>query len=1088
MSRTSVLSRLLDNHTQGTVGGFLKQRVRKDVDLSVVSAYFTIHAYAALEEQLEDVNHMRFLFGEPSFLNNLDSSKGTTPAFHLEEEMLKLHETLRQNRIAERCADWIARKVEVRSVRHPGFLHGKMFHIENGDYCKAVLGSSNFTVQGLGLGGRPNIELNLEVTDDRDREDLKNWFDTVWNDLGLVEDVKSEVLKQLERLYAPNSPQFVYFKTLYHLFEGFQADEQTELKQPQHLFESDIWNALFEFQKHGAQATLRKLLKHGGSILADSVGLGKTYTALAVIKYFENLNYRVLVLCPKKLRENWTVYQAQNNSPLNPFLNDRFGFTVLSHTDLSREDGQVGDINLGTLNWGNFDLIVIDESHNFRNNTRGKRDENGRVIRKSRYERLLEDILNAGIKSKVLLLSATPVNNDLADLRNQLNLIVGGNDSGFQDSLGMGSLKSSLATAQREFTAWSEKEVRTSETLLERLSPSFFGLLDELTLARSRAHIRRYYPETLAKLGGFPERDKPISIYAEVDSRKLFPGYAALFEQISGYKLALFSPSSYLRPEHRDLYEKDAVKNFSQGARESHLIGMMKVNFLKRLESSVHSFTVTLERTLSKIGALESQLEGFMAQQRALRLEAPQPDALDDDELADALMVGKSVRYDLRHLNVPGWLSDLKKDREQLEAIQQVSVLITPQRDQKLAELRAVLEHKILNPTHSKDGVANRKTLVFTAFADTAQYLYRQLEGWARERGVHIGLVVGSGDNRATLGRASFGEILTNFSPVAKRRDRLKGLPQDAEIDLLIATDCISEGQNLQDCDLVVNYDIHWNPVRLIQRFGRIDRIGSRAERIGMVNFWPTDDLNAYLNLKNRVEARMALVDLTATAQDNPLTPEQAVSELSYRDQQLMRLKDEVLDLEDLQGGVTLADFSLDDFRMDLSNYLEQNLETLRNTPLGIFGLVDVPQGEVARQGIVFCLRQVGGQSAQFNPLSPYFLVYVRSTGEVRFSHAQARQTLDLYRVLCAHRDEASQTLHDFFDNQTRNGEDMAEQDGLLKSALESIRQTAQRKTAQSLFSGRSAVLPSAQAAVSESTEFELITWLAILETPVETL
>jgi len=1084
--KATISSKLLDNHHRGSVGDFLKTHIRQNANLSVVSAYFTIHAYSALENSLEGVGHMRFLFGEPSFLKSLDPSKSSTPAFKLEGETLKLSETLRQNRIARKCADWLERKVEVRSIRHPGFLHGKMFHIEDGDYCKAVLGSSNFTVQGLGLGGRSNIELNLEVTDDRDREDLKSWFDATWHDLTLVEDVKGEVLAQLERLYAPNSPQFVYFKTLFHLFEGFQADEHTELKGPQHLFESDIWNALFEFQKHGAQATLRKLLKHGGSILADSVGLGKTYTALAVIKYFENLNYRVLVLCPKKLRENWTVYQAQNNSPLNPFLNDRFGFTVLSHTDLSREEGMVGDINLETLNWGNFDLIVIDESHNFRNNTKGKRDEDGKTIRKSRYERLLEDILNAGIKSKVLLLSATPVNNDLADLRNQLSLIVGGNDSGFQDSLGMGSLKNSLAAAQREFTQWSEKEGRTAEGLLERLSPSFFALLDELTLARSRAHIKRYYPETLAQLGGFPERDKPVSIYAEVDSKKFFPPYTALFEQISGYKLALFSPSNYLMPEYRDLYEKDKVKNFSQGTRENYLIGMMKVNFLKRLESSIFSFTVTLERTLTKIKALEGQLEGFLSQHNVGAFEAPQPDPLDDEELADAIMVGKSVRYDLRHLKVESWLSELQKDRAQLEAIYEVSTLITPQRDQKLAELKAVLEGKISQPTVSKDGVQNRKTLVFTAFADTAQYLYRQLEGWARERGVHIGLVVGSGDNRATLGRATFGEILTNFSPRAKRRDRLKGLPQTEEIDLLIATDCISEGQNLQDCDLVVNYDIHWNPVRLIQRFGRIDRIGSRAERIGMVNFWPTDDLNAYLNLKNRVEARMALVDLTATAQDNPLTPEQAASELSYRDQQLLRLRDEVLDLEDLQGGVTLADFSLDDFRMDLSNYLEQNLETLRNTPLGIFGLVDVLQGEVARQGIVFCLKQVGGSFPQFNPLSPYFLVYVRSSGEVRFSHAQAKQTLDLYRILCGNREVANQSLHDFFDRQTQNGEDMREQDRLLGVALESIRQTAQKKTAQSLFGGRGAVLPTQGEQVSESTEFELITWLAILETPAE--
>ena len=1084
MQRELLMSRLLDNHSRGAVGDFLRENIQVDSDLSVVSAYFTIYAYHALKTQLDQVRGMRFLFGEPSFIKSLDPTRQGNPGARIERDELKLEQQLRQSRVARACADWISDKVEVRSVRKPGFLHGKLCHIQKGDYERAVLGSSNFTVQGLGLGRRGNIELNLEVTDSRDLRDLKLWFEDLWSNTELVEDVKEEVLEHLERLYAPVTPQFLYYKTLYHLFAEARPDDATVLKQPQRLYDSEIWQALFEFQRHGAQAVIRKLLMHQGCILADSVGLGKTYTALAVVKYFENLNDRVLVLTPKKLRDNWTVYQAQNNSPLNPFVKDRFAYTTLSHTDLSRDAGTVGDVNLETLNWGNYDLVVIDESHNFRNNTRGRRDETGQQIRKSRYERLLEDIINSGVPTKVLLLSATPVNNDLSDLRNQLLLISGGHDGAFRDSIGVSSIQGALAVAQREFNQWAKVEPRNAEVLLERLSANFFSLLDGLTLARSRKHIRDHYSHELARLGGFPERQKPIAIFADVDTRKMFPTYEAIHQQISEYKLALFYPANYVLEPFKALYDKDAVTNFSQANRERYLVGMMKVNFLKRLESSVHSFAVTLERTCEKITDLIGKLEAFQVRQQDGEFDAIEPDAEDDDELLAALQVGKRIKYDLRHLNITGWLEDLRRDDDQLRAVLEQAQLVKPARDAKLAELREIIKAKLETPSTNKLGATNRKTLVFTAFADTARYIYQHLEPWARAQGAHIALVVGSGENATTLGRAEYNAILTNFSPVAKRRSQLKHFQQDHEIDILIATDCISEGQNLQDCDLLVNYDIHWNPVRLIQRFGRIDRIGSQNERIQMVNFWPTDDLNAYLNLKNRVEARMALVDITATSQDNPLTPEQIRTELSYRDQQLLRLKDEVLDLEDLEGGISLADFSLDDFRMDLNNFLDQNKAALESAPMGLFGLVN-EEGGSTRPGIVFCLRQVGDVGdANLNPLTPYFLVYVRAGGEVRYAYAQAKQTLELYRALCASKTQAQQVLHDHFDRLTAHGEKLEQESTLLKTALESIRTTFARKAAQNLFAGRGAVLPKEEEQVTDTTEFELITWLVILEQP----
>lgn len=1084
MATPTLRSRLLDNLTRGSVGEFLRDKIRADSDLSVVSAYFTIYAYDALKTQLEGIKGMRFLFGEPNFVRSLDPTKGRTPNAQIEKDELQLEQQLRQSRTAKACADWIAEKVEVRSVRKPGFVHGKLYHIQQGDYERAVLGSSNFTVQGLGLGRGGNIELNLEVTDSRDRDDLKQWFDELWANQELVEDVKQQVLEHLKRLYTPVGPQFVYYKTLYHLFDQAKPDESATLKLPQRLYDSEIWQALFEFQRDGASAVIRKLQTHGGCILADSVGLGKTYTALAVIKYFQNLNDRVLVLCPKKLRENWTVYLASNNSALNPFVKDRFAYTVLSHSDLSRSSGTVGDVNLETLDWGAYDLVVIDESHNFRNNSKGKRDETGQIIRKSRYERLLEDIIKSGVPTKVLLLSATPVNTDLADLRNQLMLISGGNDAAFSEGLGVSSLKDVLAIAQREFNQWASKEPRNPEVLLERLSASFFSLLDSLTLARSRKHIRDFYSHEMSRLGGFPERQKPIAVFAEVDTKRLFPSYEAVHDQIDMYRLALFNPFNYVLEAFKAHYDRDAVQNFSQANRERYLIGMMKVNFLKRLESSVHSFAVTLGRTCEKITDLIEKLEAFQGRQQNGELETPAPETFDDEELQEAWQVGRQVKYDLRHLDVERWLKDLRADEEQLRSILEVAWMVTPARDAKLKELRDILQAKLDNPTLNKRGEPNRKTLVFTAFADTAKYLYAQLEPWASAQGVHIGLVVGTGDNATTLGRADFNAILTNFAPRAKRREKLPAFPQDQEIDILIATDCISEGQNLQDCDHLVNYDIHWNPVRLIQRFGRIDRINSPNPSIQMVNFWPTDDLNAYLNLKNRVEARMALVDITATAQDNPLTQEQIRADLSYRDQQLLRLKDEVLDLEDLEGGVTLADFSLDDFRQDLTNFLDANREALETAPMGLFGLV-TEEGQVARPGIIFCLRQLGrvGEGS-LNPLAPYFLVYVRATGEVRYAYAQAKQTLELYRALCANKAQAQQVLHDHFDRLTGNLENLEKETTLLRAALDSIRSTFQRKAAQNLFTGRGATLPKREDQVTEDTQFELVTWLVILENP----
>ncbi|TAD97538.1 MAG: ATP-dependent helicase, partial [Oscillatoriales cyanobacterium] len=881
--------------------------------------------------------------------------------------------------------------------KQSNLLHGKMYHIAHNGTENAIMGSSNFTMRGLGLGTKKNnIELNLEVDSKRDTRDLKAWFDELWNDAELIEDVKQDVLLYLEQLYQNNSPEFIYYKTLFHIFETFLDDlEKSDILSEQlHFFDTEIWKSLFEFQKDGVKAAINKIRRYNGCIIADSVGLGKTFEALAVIKYFELRNQKVVVLCPKKLRENWTVYLAQNNSELNP-------------------------------------LVKVD------------------------------DIIKSGVKTQVLLLSATPVNNDLKDLRNQLYFITEDRDAAFGESLGITSLRDILADAQGKFTKWAKKskERQTSE-LLEELSSAFFKLLDELTIARSRKHIQKYYKDAIAQLGGFPERLKPISVFPEIDREGEFMSYEQLNSEISKYQLSLFNPSKYVLSPYRSVYENKGVRNFKQSDRERCLIGMMKVNFLKRLESSIHSFGLTMDRTINKIEYLEKKIQNFQQLQQSR--DANQTvifsdlmiEDFDDEELQDAMQVGQKLIFQMAHLDVETWLKDLKRDKEQLKNIYNSAQSISVERDAKLAELKELIAEKVRNPTINKHGQPNRKVLVFTAFADTAVYLYEGLREWATlDLKINLALVTGgSAKNKTTFGKNEFNHVLTNFSPFAKKRAQIPSMPQDGEIDLLIATDCISEGQNLQDCDYLINYDIHWNPVRIIQRFGRCDRIGSPNHTVQLINFWPTEDLDQYINLKNRVEARMTLADMAGTFEDNLLEvkeiQELIESDLKYRDKQLLRLKDEVLDIEDFTETLALTEFTLDDFRMELAKYIESNRKLLQDAPLGLYAVVPTnSEYPIIAPGVIFCLKQKGDSldNKTVNPLQPYFVVYVRENKEVRLTFAQPKQILEIYRLLCAGCTVPYEELCNLFDRQTNNG-----------------------------------VLVEQPHQVKATTDFELITWLVI--------
>lgn len=1121
-----------DNFSNGSVGEFLTDNIVKDSNLSFVTAYFTIYAYEKLKPQLDNINSLRLLFGEPRFIKNVSSSTDAKN-YQIEDDKLVIpvENRLQQKVLAKQCANWIREKVEIKSMFRPGFLHGKLYHIEKPNGVEdAVTGSSNFTVNGLGLGSRPNIELNLVVNDRRDLSDLKEWFDKLWNnemeDVE-VEDVKEQVLKYIELLHRDNSPEFVYYKTLFHIFEQYLNETDTsglsDLKA--NLYDTEIWKTLFTFQQHGVRGAINKILKYNGCIIADSVGLGKTYEALAVIKYFEMLNYRVLVLCPKKLKYNWTVYQAHKGHNLNPFQQDRFSYTVMYHTDLSREKGhtEADNIDLSNFNWGAYDLVVIDESHNFRNNKKGKKDEEGNIVRKSRYERLMQDIILSGKKTRVLLLSATPVNNELKDLRNQLMYITAENDNAFSGEddgkLGIDSITELLKQSQTKFTNWAKarmKEEKTTRDLLNDLDSAFFKLLDALTIARSRKHITKYYAKEMQRIGDFPEHEPVDSKYPEIDTEHKFLSYDKLNEKISNYKLVHFSPSAFVLPEYKSMYEEkvlkksgpSAVKMFSQEQRENYLIGMMKVNFMKRLESSIFSFRETLQRTINRIENLENRIDLFIKykdENPDIEIDDIDVEAIEDDELREAFEVGEKLTFKMNHLKLDEWKAAMQEDKDQLYELFLRAKDVDAKRDAKLKELKALIKKKVQNPTITKTGKENKKVLVFTAFADTAKYLYEHLEQWAiEELGVHIALVTGGSENKTTFkpkgysDSTEYNHILSNFSPISKKRSSMKNMPknEDGEIDILIATDCISEGQNLQDCDYLVNYDIHWNPVRIIQRFGRIDRIGSINNKVHLINFWPTRDLDNYIKLKSRVEARMALVDISGTNEDNILNTEQirelVEDDLKFRDKQLKRLQEEVLDMDELnEGGVSLSNFSLDDFRMDLLNFIEANRKELEAAPLGIYALVphrvdstlfNPDASEVVKPGVIFCLKQLGDSvgNEKVNPLQPYFLIYVRNDGTVRYNFTHPKQILDIYRLLCTGKNEPIQELCDLFNKETNNGLDISQYMALLHHAINAIKGTFKKKNLGMLTGNRNAIIVPQEKQADDANKFELITWLIL--------
>ena len=1063
---------ILDNRTH-TVASYLLRQLQDSSAFRLVSAYFSIYGYAQLEEALNNVAEVRFLYGDPTSVDDVDPGNAEPKSFDVTEKGLAPNHALQQKFLAQRCEEWVRREsLSIRSIAQANFLHGKLYLTSPSH--RSIVGSSNFTQRGLGASSRSNIEINFASDDLEIFAELREWFDLIWSDDRLTVDVKQQVLDALGRIGKEHAPELVYFKTLYELF---RADIEARLAQEGRigdvsLGESAIWNALYQFQKDGALSVITRLQRHNGCILADSVGLGKTYTALAVIKHFELWNERVLVLCPRKLRANWSLYQAHTAHTSNPFSADRFAYSLLSHTDLSRDTGNVGDIDLGRFSWQNFDLIVIDESHNFRNHE-GKR-----------YARLLEEVIGKGAKTKVLMLSATPVNTSLIDLRNQIYLMTESRQDTFGESLGVTDIGNLLKRTQTLFKQWESQAPanghRDKSQLLDSLGSDFYRLLGGVSIARSRRQIQEFYAQDIERIGRFPEREKPENIYPPTDVLGHL-SYKELAERISEFTLSVYRPSDYVVSEKglRQLEEEKKAHNFNQADREYFLIAMIRTNFLKRLESSAHSLTLTLGRTIGKIDALLDKIDRYESR---LAAEDELTDTLpDEDEEDEEFLINRARRpYSLADLDLGAWKQDLNKDRETLNSAYASVAQITPQRDGKLKRIKKQIEARDANPTTDRNGCQNRKLLVFTTFKDTAEYLFGNLRDLAGSLNLNMAMVSGDA-TLTTAGDNRFDSILDNFAPVARgRNDNSAG----CDIDLLIATDCISEGQNLQDCDTVLNYDIHWNPIRIIQRFGRIDRIGSQSDSVRMINFWPTAEMEEYLRLQTRVEARMALADAAASGDEDPFDNYEGIEgELNFRARQLRQLLDEDLDLEDLDEGVVMSDFTLDQFFTQLLHYLEKNRALLEQTPMGAYAVV----ADKAGSGVVWVLRQrnasLDKRTQVASPVHPFYIVHVRANGEIRRGCASVKQTLDLFQELSLGKTEAIDELCDAFNHETGNGKEMAAYDNLLNTAIGDIVR-AHSKT-QALGLGLQGAgdfkLSKASEAPGDVEDFELVTWLVIL-------
>ncbi len=1057
--------------------------INRGSKISIAAAYFSIYAYKELKEQLEQIDECRFIFTAPTFIKEKTEKQKREfyiPRLNRETSLygtefeLKLRNEMNQKAIAKECADWIKRKATFKSNITGENMTG-FVNVTNSNSATTYMPINGFTTVDIGCERGNNTYNMVNRFESPFADKYINLFESLWNDKNKLQDVTDIVIDNMTSVYNENSPESIYFLILYHVFSEFLNDISTdELPNEATGFkQSKIWNMLYDFQRDAVLAIINKLERYNGCILADSVGLGKTFTALAVVKYYENRNKSVLVLCPKKLAENWNTYK--DNYVNNPIAADRLNYDVLFHTDLSRPSGFSNGLDLNRLNWGNYDLVVIDESHNFRNGvgTHANTVEN-------RYVKLMDKIIRAGVKTKVLMLSATPVNNRFIDLKNQLAIAYEGDTSLIDNKLGTNkSIDEIFRQAQRAFNAWSELDVadRTTDTLLKTLDFDFFELLDSVTIARSRKHIEKYYDTT--DIGKFPHRNIPISLSPKLTDLESATNYNQIYEELSKLSLCIYTPSNYIFPSKIQKYidlTHNKGNELTQTGREQGIRKLMSVNLLKRLESSVNSFQLTLQRIYSLINDTVDKINRFEQYGTSSidMYESADTEWDIDDSNTEFFTVGNKVQIDLADMDYKTWRAELNSDIEVLDDLMNMLNVITPEYDGKLQKLLDVISKKIENPIN----INNKKVLIFSAFSDTAEYLYEHVSTFIKDKyGLNTAVITGSIDGKTTIKnfKATLNNVLSCFSPISKDKSVLLPDSND-EIDILIATDCISEGQNLQDCDCVVNYDIHWNPVRIIQRFGRVDRIGSKNESIQLVNFWPDMDLDEYINLKGRVETRMKISIMSSTGDDDLINDEEK-GDLEYRKQQLKRLQEEVVDIEDMSTGISIMDLGLNEFRLDLLEYIKTHGD-MDTRPKGLHAVVQ--SSEELPEGVIFVLKNVNNSVNidDQNRIHPFYMVYIGMDGDIICDYLNPKQLLDDIRLLCRGKQKPMLELCQKFNKDTNDGKDMQELSNLLRETIHSIIDTKEESDIDSLFTagGTSALI----SVVSGLDDFELISFLVV--------
>ncbi len=1048
----------LINNINKTLRDDLLYQMKSGSKLSIAASCFSIYAFQELKETLKDIKELRFIFTSPTFTTEKASKQQREfyiPRLDRERTLygsefeVKLRNELTQKAIARECADWIRAKACFKSNTNNDNMTG-FITLDDASYYPV----SGFTTVDLGCEKGNNAYTMIQKLESPSSKDFIDLFNELWNNNSRLQVVTDEVIDSISNAYKENAPNFLYFVALYNIFHEFLEDiSEDELpKEGTGFKNSFIWNKLYNFQRDAALAVINKLEKYKGCILADSVGLGKTFSALAVIKYYQERNDRILVLCPKKLYENWNTYRQ--NYINNPLVKDRFNYDVLFHTDLSREQGFSNDLDLERVNWGTYDLVVIDESHNFRNGGKISTDENGENPRENRYLRLMNKVVKAGVKTKVLMLSATPVNNRFGDLKNQLQLAYEGKAKEFDELLPTDrGIEDIFRQAQTAYNVWANfsPEERTTERLLRMLDFDFFKLLDAVTIARSRKHIQQYYDTT--DIGTFPERLKPISRQPHLTDLDSAINYNEIFEELQSLHLAIYAPSAFILDSQLYKYQEEESTTghrLSIEDRERGIQRLMNMQLLKRLESSVNSFRLTLNRISEYMDETLNSIEKFKKGETRVSVDDYESADVDEDE-QDFTIGKKKNRILLEDMDYISWQKEIESDLATIRLLLTMLESITPEHDSKLQQLVADLKHKFANPINGN----NKKVLIFTAFSDTAEYLYTCLADKIKsEYGLNVALVTGNVEARSTMKlreKLDFNKVLTLFSPISKEREAIYPHLFE-EIDVLIATDCISEGQNLQDCDYLINYDIHWNPVRIIQRFGRIDRIGSKNAQIQLVNYWPDMTLDEYINLKGRVEARMKVTVMTATGDDNLLSPEEK-DDLEYRRQQLQRLQEDVVDLEEMNSGVSIMDLGLNEFRLDLLEYMNGNHD-VEHTPFGLHAVVHA--SEQAPAGTVFVLknRTAGVNIDHKNQLHPFYMVYISDEEEVIVDHLHPKDLLDKMRLLCKPITKPDVKLCSQFNKETRDGLKMDKYSDLLSKAINSIISVKEQSSIDSFLDG----------------------------------